>query len=561
MRRVAVVLSLSLITVSAVASFGATTAATHAHHEAARHSSAAGGHLRVPLYAGIGTLQHKVSTKNVLAQRYFDQGLRLSYAFNHDEAERAFLEAARLDSTCAMAWWGAALVLGPNINMPMSPDAEAQAYTNIQKAIMLMPGATDAERDYIQALAKRYGPPTGTSRAGRDSAYADAMRGVMKNHPTDLDAAVLCSEALMDLRPWQLWTLDGKPQPGTSEIVSILEGVLKKNPDHMGAIHLYIHAVEASPEPGRAEKYADRLPKIAPYAGHLVHMPSHIHLRVGRYEDAVQTNTRAIAADKDYIRKQNVHGMYTVMYYPHNIHMRWYALCELGRRADAQAAARDLAAAMPDSLIQVFPMAEFFRPTHYLTEVRFGLWDEILKEPVPARSMPLSIAVYHYARGMALAATGRTPEAEVERDTLNAIAAAAPPDLAYGLNMAQPVFRFAAAHLAGEVAARSGKTDDAIRLLTDAVHQQDSLSYDEPPPWNLTARQALGAVLLAAGKLPDAEAVYREDLARNPENGWSLYGLVQTLRSEKKETEAAAVEKRYRAAWASSDVTLEASRF
>jgi len=559
MRRIAVFLSVTLIAMGSTSYSTLAATATHSHHPTATNSSAA--QSRVPLYAGLGTLTHKISTKNVLAQRYFDQGLRLSYAFNHDEAERAFLEASRLDSTCAMAWWGAALVLGPNINMPMSPEAEAQAYGSIQKAVLLMPGATDTERDYIQALAKRYGPPTGTSRAGRDSAYADAMRGVMKNHPTDQDAAVLCAEALMDLRPWDLWTLDGKPQPGTPEIVSILEGVLKKNPDHMGAIHFYIHAVEASPEPGRAEKYADRLPKIAPYAGHLVHMPTHIHLRVGRYEDAVTMNARAIAADKDYIRKQNVHGMYTIMYYPHNIHMRWYALCQLGRRADAQAAARDLVTAVPDSVIRAIPMAEFFRPSHYLTEVRFGLWDEILKESVPAKDMPLSVAAYHYARGMALAATGRTPEAEVERDTLSAIAAAAPPDLIYGLNMAQPVFQFAAAHLAGEVAARSGKTDEAIRLLTNAVHLQDSLRYDEPPPCNLTARQSLGAVLLAAGKLPDAEAIYREDLARNPENGWSLYGLVQTLRSEKKETEAAAVEKRYRAAWATSDVTLEASRF
>jgi len=555
MRRFVVVPCIPLLLACSVMASGAAAAATHSH------GSAAPAHARVPLYSGIGTLEHKVSTKNVLAQRYFNQGLRLSYAFNHDEAERAFLEAARLDSTCAMSWWGAALVLGPNINMPMSAEAEAQAYANVQKAQALESHGTDAERDYIEALAKRYGPPSGTSRAARDSAYADAMRSVMKSHPADLDAAVLCSEALMDLRPWDLWTLDGKPQPGTPEIVSTLEGVLKKNPDHMGAIHLYIHAVEASPEPGRAEKYADRLPKIAPYAGHLVHMPSHIHLRVGRYEDAVETNTRAIAADRDYIRKQDVHGMYTVMYYPHNIHMRWYALCELGRRADAQAAARDLAAAVPDSLVRSIPMAEFFRPTHYQTEVRFGLWDEILKEAAPERDMPLTIAVYHYARGMALAATGRIPEAEVERDTLTAIAAAAPPDLIYGLNAAQPVFRFAAALLAGEVAARGGTSEDAIRLLTDAVHQQDSLHYDEPPPWNMTARQSLGAVLLAAGRAPDAEAVYREDLARNPENGWSLYGLVQALRSEKKETEAAATEKRYHVAWATSDVTLEASRF
>jgi tetratricopeptide (TPR) repeat protein len=525
------------------------------------HGSGAAAHARVPLYAGLSTLHHKVTTKSTLAQRYFDQGLRLAYAFNHDEAERAFLEAARLDSTCAMAWWGAALVLGPNINMPMSPEAERDAYAHVQRALALRPGAGEIERLYIEALAKRYDPVPGSNRATRDSAYADAMRGVMARDPADPDAAVLCAEALMDLRPWDLWTLDGKPQPGTPEITSILEGILKKSPDHIGAIHLYIHAVEASPEPGRAERYADRLGKLAPYAGHLVHMPSHIHLRVGRYEDAVEVNARAIAADRDYIRKQGVSGMYTVMYYPHNIHMRWYALCELGRRADALDAARDLAAAVPDSLIRALPMAEFFRPSHDLTQVRFGLWDEILKESPPAPGMPLSNAVHHYARGMAFAATGHNTEASIERDSLNAIAAAAPPDLIYGLNGAQPVFRFAATHLAGEIAARDGKTDEAIRILGEAVHQQDSLRYDEPPPWNISARQSLGAVLLASGKAPEAEAVYREDLARNPENGWSLYGLVQALRSEKKESEAAAVEKRYRLAWATSDVTLQASRY
>ncbi len=309
------------------------------------HGSATTGSGPPPLYSGLGSLHHKVTTKSLVAQRYFDQGLRLAYAFNHDEAGRAFREA---------------------VNMPMSPEAEASAYPLARRAQSLAAKASEPERAYIEALAKRYDAVPGANRAAHDSAYADAMRDAARRYPSDLDAATLCAEALMDLRPWDFWTLDGRPQPGTPEIVSILEGVLKRNPDHIGALHYYIHTVEASPEPARAEPYADRLAKLTPYAGHLVHMPSHIYLRVGRYEDAQVINARAIAADRDYIKKQKVKGIYTVMYYPHNLQMRWSALCSQGRRADAIAAAKDLADAVPDSLIHEMPMAEFFRPSHYL---------------------------------------------------------------------------------------------------------------------------------------------------------------------------------------------------
>jgi tetratricopeptide (TPR) repeat protein len=525
------------------------------------HGSAPAGSGPPPLYSGLGTLHHKVTTKSPVAQKYFDQGFRLTYAFNHDEAGRAFREAARLDSTCAMAYWGQALVLGPNINMPMSPEAEASAYPLAQRAQSLATAASEPERAYIAALSKRYDAVAGTNRAAHDSAYADAMRDLVKRYPNDLDAAALCAEALMDLRPWDLWTLDGKPQPGATEIVSMLEGVLKRNPDHVGALHYYIHAVEASPEPARAEPYADRLAKLTPYAGHLVHMASHIYLRVGRYEDAQAINARAIAADRDYIKKQNVKGIYTVMYYPHNLQMRWSALCSQGRRADAIAAAKDLADAVPDSLIREMPMAEFFLPSHYLTQVRFGLWDEILKEAAPPASMPMRRAAWHYARGMALAARGKSAEAAAERDSVGAIAGSFPADAYFSLNPAAAVFRFAEAHLTGEIAARSGKTDEAVALLQKAVGMQDSLHYDEPPAWSMTARQSLGAVLLAAGRAADAEAVYREDLARFPEEGWSLYGLTQALRAQNKAKEAAAAEKRFRLAFAQADVTLQASRY
>lgn len=514
-----------------------------------------------PLFEGLSPLTHPVTTAAPQAQKYFDQGLRLSYAFNHDEAGRAFREAARLDPDCAMAYWGQALVLGPNINLPMSAEAEAAAYAAVLKAQERAAKASEPERAYIAALARRYDAVPGANRAARDSAYADAMRDLMKRYPNDIDAAVLCAEALMDLRPWDLWTLDGKPQPGTDEIVAILEKALRTNPEHIGAIHLYVHTVEASPNPGRASEHADRLAKLAPAAGHLVHMPTHIHLRTGRYEDAQQYNARAIAADRAYIGQGKVANTYTMMYYPHNIHMRWSALCMQGRRRDALDAARDLARALPDSLVQAMPMVEFFRVAHSLTQVRFGLWEEILREPAPPAGMPVIRAGWHYARGMALAAKGKTTEAAAERDSVSALAASLSGEIYFGLNQAAPVFRFAAMLLSGEIMARSGRADEAIVLLTRASGMQDSLRYDEPPPWNTTARQSLGAVYLTAGRAKEAEGVYREDLARHPENGWSLYGLTQALRAQKMKNGAAAAEKRFRAAWTHADVTLAASRY
>ena len=539
----------------AIAALSAAPAqAQHDHHTAPSSGSAA------PLLEGLGSVHREIKTSAPLAQKYFDQGLRLAYGFNHEEAKRAFLEAARLDSTCAMAWWGAALVLGPNINLPMSPEAETEAYRYAQRALACK-DAPPLERAMVEAVAKRYDATAGMNRAAHDSAYADAMRAIHKEHTADPDIATLTAESLMDLRPWDYWAMDGKAQPGTMEIVSILEGVLKAHPDHIGAIHLYIHAVEESPEPGRAEKYADKLAKLAPNAGHLVHMPSHIHLRVGRYADAVDYNAKAIAADRAYIGKYNPPGVYPIMYYPHNIHMRWSALLSSGRRADALQAARDLATAVPDSIVVAMPMAEFFRVAPYLTQARFGLWEEALNEPAPKTGMPFQRGAWHYARGMAYAAGGKYAEAQAERDSVAAVASSLTPDVYFGLNPAAPVFRFAAAHLAGEIALRRGNNDEAIQLLSTAAGLQDSLHYDEPPAWQQTARQSLGAALLAAGRSADAEAVYREDLARYPETGWSLYGLTQALRAEGKTKEAAEAEKRFRRAWAKSDTKLVASRF
>jgi tetratricopeptide (TPR) repeat protein len=319
--------------------------------------------------------------------------------------------------------------------------------------------------------------------------------------------------------------------------------------------------VEASPEPARAERYADRLGKLAPAAGHLLHMPTHIHLRVGRYDEAVERNAMAVAVDREYIKKYGVKGVYPMMYYPHNIHMRWSALLSQGRRKEALDAAAEIEEAVPLSMVREMPMVEFFRVAHMLTLARFGLWEEALREKAPEPGLPFTTGAWRYARGLAYASSGKESQALAERDSLASLAASLPEDATFGLNPAAPVMRFAATHLSGEIAFRAGRTEEAIGLLGEAAKQQDLLRYDEPPPWQQTARQSLGAVLLVANKPAEAEAMYREDLARYPENGWSLYGLTQALRAQKKTSEASSVEARFRKTWSKSDMKLQASRY
>ena len=528
---------------------------------AAQHASpgAASGAGAVPVFNGLGTVHHPVGTRSQAAQRFFDQGLRLCYAFNHDEAIRSFGEAARLDSTCAMAWWGIALAHGPNINLPMSPEAEQQALDALARARALLPQTTASDRAYVEALATRYGAPVGQNRAQRDSAYADAMRGVMKRFPQDPDAAVLCAEALMDLRPWDLYDANGAPKPGAEEIVSILEKAVADHPQHTGALHLYIHALEASAHPERAEAVADRLGKLAPDAGHLVHMPSHIYIRVGRYDDAASVNARAIRIDRDYIRRYDIQTMYRMMYYPHNIHMQWSALCAAGRSAEASAAARELNEAVTWDMVRQMPPMEFFRAVEYYTPARFGKWDAILALPAPPADMAVTTGIWRYTRGLAFAATGKSADAGAERESLAAVTARVSADAFFGLNPAKQLLEFATVLLDGEIAGRSGRTDDAVRLLTRAAALQDSLRYDEPPPWYATARQALGAVLLGAGRTQEAAEVYREDLKRFPENGWSLYGLAEAVKASG-EASAPAL-RRFKKAWEKADVEISASRY
>jgi tetratricopeptide (TPR) repeat protein len=513
-----------------------------------------------PLLAGLGTRHFPVSCSS-RAQAYVDQGVAFVYGFNHDEAIRAFEEAARLDPRCAMAYWGKALALGPNYNLPIDSERAVTARKTADRAVALAGTATPRERAYIQAVAKRYGRrPDADDRKALDRAYSNAMREVARRFPDDLDASVMFAESLMVLRPWDLWTADGKPQPGTEEIVVTLERVLARDPGHPGANHYYIHALEASPHPERALAAADTVAATMPAAGHIVHMPSHIYMRIGRYADAADTNTRAIKVDDAYIAAQKPAGVYPMMYYPHNVHFFWSAASMEGRSAEAIEAARHLGEHLEPEMLRQMPMIEYFVPTLLFAYVRFGRWDDILAAPRPTDEFAYSLAMWQHARGLALAATGKPADAETSLAELRRLAATVPADRIVADN--QPAgmhLELAEKVLAGEIAARRDRTDEAVRVLTDAVQLEDRLPYTEPPPWYQPVRHRLGALLLRAGRLADAEAVYREDLRRNPDNGWSLFGLHEVLRRSGKRDEAAKVATRQHRAWARADLRLAAS--
>jgi tetratricopeptide (TPR) repeat protein len=518
---------------------------------------------KAPIF-DLGQWHHAITTASPEAQRYFDQGLNLTYGFNHAQAIVAYEQAARLDPNCAMAYWGKALALGPNINMPMDSTAEAPAWEALQRAVALAPKASEGERAYIEALATRYGDPRGAhrpSRAAMDSAYANAMRELWKRTPNDADAGTLFAEAMLDLSPWNQWGPDGKALPGTDEIVVTLESVLKMSPDCPGANHYYIHAVEASRHPERAVPAAERLGNLVPDAGHLVHMPGHIWHRVGRYAESEDANVRAARVDSIYVATHKPEGIYPMMYYPHNVHFIWSSACFDGHSAAAIQAARRLETMWSVEMVRQMAPIEFVCPTTMYTFVRFGRWDDLLKQPAPPAELRFTTGMWHYARGLAFAATGRLPDAMAERESLAAIATATPPEAPVGYNSATAILSVAQHALAGEIAAKQGRTDEAVKELRDGVKEEDGLHYDEPPDWYLPVRQQLGAVLLVAGRAAEAEAVYREDLEHFRENGWSLFGLAQCLRARKADAEAAAVEKRFARAWARADVKLKASRF
>jgi len=517
---------------------------------------------RPVLYDSLGSYSYRITSASPDAQRWFDQGLRLIYGFNHYEARKAFREAARLDPGCAMCVWGIAMTEGSNYNSPTDADREKAALAAVQHAEHLATGARPVERALIQALSKRHSPDPAAKREALDAAYADAMREVARQYPDDLEAATFFADAMMNRRPWNLWMPDGSPQPGTEEIAQTLERVLAKNPDHPGAIHLYIHAVEASREPGRAEKAADRLARLMPGAGHVVHMPSHIYWRVGRYADAVATNAAAVQADRAYFKTAQPSPIYRGLYYPHNIDFIWQSASMEGRSAETVRAAREFSENAPPEMIKQMPDMETAPVAPIVALARFGRWDEVLALPAPPREWPYTRGVWHYARGLAFNAKGQAADARRELGDLETILAAVPPERSIAFFFrARNLLQLAANVLAGEMAAKAGDGASAERLLRAAVAEQDTHWFTEPPPWYYPVRQSLGAVLLQLGRAPDAERVYREDLARNPGNGWSLFGLAQSLRAQGKTQDAGQVEQQFSKAWAQADVKLLASRF
>ena len=508
---------------------------------------------RVPLLEGLGEHHYAISTDVPLAQQYFDQGLRLTYAFNHAEAVRAFEEAARLDPACAMCFWGKALALGPNINAPMDSASGAAAYEAIQSA-RAASNATERERALIEALASRYAQVPPAARASLDSAWARAMADVVRRYPDDLEAATLYAESLMDLTPWAYWNADGTPRPGTNELIGSLERVMQRNAAHPGACHFYIHAVEAT-YPERALPCAERLAALMPAAGHLVHMPGHIYIRVGRYADAIQANIHAVHSDETYISDQRPTGIYPAMYYPHNYHFLAFAALLAGRSEQALDAAAKVVEKTPVDLARAVPELQPMLPYLHLVRATFGRWEDVISAPVPPADLVVSYGLAQYARGLAFAATSRMPDAVTALDSVKA---------AVAKTTAQPaktVLTIAQHALAGDIARARGDLPAAITAMRAAVALEDGLTYMEPPYWHMPVRHMLGAALLEAGRAAEAESVYREDLKRFPENGWSLNGLAKALSAQGRRADAAEADQRYAKAWGEPGRGPAVSRF
>lgn len=514
-----------------------------------------------PRLQSLGKHAFPVSTSNPLAQQYINQGLNLAYGFNHAEARKAFREAARLDPGLAMAYWGQALVLGPNINAMMEPNEEPQALDIIQQAKSLMMRASEKERALINALEKRYSGKA-EHRTTNDKAYATAMRDVHQRFPDDPDIAMLYVESMMDLRPWGYWMLDGTPYEGTAEIVALTEDVLRRYPEHPGALHMHIHLIEPTSTPERAEKSADTLLELMPEAGHMIHMASHIYQRVGRYADSIKSNQMAIVADESYIAQDHAHGLYPMVYYPHNIHFLWFAATSDGQSKLAIESAKEIARKIDDDVLKAIPLTAVFRVTPYWTLARFGHWQEILDLAPPPSTNAFLTGSWHYVRGLALVATKQLQQAEQELILLRKIMA--DPRLDHSLlskNTSSTVLRIAPEVLAGEIAAARGQFDQAIAYLEKAVRLEDALIYTEPAEFHQPPRLSLGAILLESGRAEEAETVFWEDLRRNRNNGWGLYGLMQAMRAQKKDDQAALIEARFKKAWERADVTLTAPRF
>jgi tetratricopeptide (TPR) repeat protein len=516
-----------------------------------------------PLLKGLGSLHYKVTTTSDRAQTFFDQGLRLVYAFNHLEAIRSFREAARLDPGCGMCYWGESYALGPNINDPITPEREAEAYTALQKAMALKDRLTETERGFIDALSTRYSTGKHPDRRKFDAAFARAMQQFAARYPNDPEVMTIYVASVMETRPWEYWRKNDEPQPGIKEALAALESVLRQFPDHPGGHHYYIHMVEATSTPDRGVPSADKLESLMPGAGHMVHMPSHIYMRVGRYADASAHNERAVLADEDYIAQCQAQGLYPVAYYPHNIHFLWSSSTMEGRSEVAIDAARKVAAKIPHELAAsgLVPLQDFI-VTPYYALIRFGRWSEMLTEAEPAKDLAFVRAMWHYGRGIAFTARGQIDRAAAELAAMRGLRSHASLD---GAELAgtklTTLIDLAGTIVEGEMAAKQGRTDEAVKLFEEAVKLQDGFRYNEPPTWHYPVRQSLGAVLLSAGRAKEAAAVYAADLAANRENGWSLFGLARALAATGRTDEAAAVESRFRRAWARADVALASSRF
>ena len=519
-----------------------------------------------PLLDGLGDFEHAITTADAGAQLYFNQGMVMASGFNHAEAVRAFQAAQRLDPLCAMCFWGEALARGPNINVTskgkaiMMPAERLAAFAAIQKAQQLSVDASEVERDYIRAQAFRFNGEPDTSREPLDLAYADAMRELAAKYPDDDDAQAIFAESMMNTMPWDYWVDGDNPRPETAEVIAVLETVMARNPRHALALHLYIHAVEASSRPGRAESAADALANLVPGSGHLVHMPSHIYWRVGRYFDASEANVKAAQVDEDYIAQCNAQGFYPAMYYPHNIHFLWASASMEGRSAVALEAGRKVAANVRIEQIVEFPTVEFFHTIPLLTLTRFGRWDEILLQAQPDMALKFSNAIWHYTRAIALLRKGDAEAAQVEVDAMVPLVNH-PAIFSLDGNdyPASQILSIANLLARGELAQLAGDESAATTLLTEAVATQDRLPYTEPPFWYYPTRQTLGQVQLNAGNFAAAEAVYRRDLEQYPRNGWSLYGLSVALQGQGKSSEASSVRAKFENIWSRSDVTLTSS--
>lgn len=515
----------------------------------------------IPL-ADLGGHHFAITAASPLAQRWFDQGLAWCYGFHHAEALRCFDAAIAADPDCAMAYWGKAYAAGPHINnMAMSPESAQQANADAQRARQLAANATPLERALIEAVVARYAWPAPEDRKQLDEAYAAGMRRAYERHGAHPDVAALFAESLMNLWPWDLWQEDGKPQPDTLEILAVLEKVMAAHPQHPQANHLYIHAVEASPAPERAVTSGERLRELAPAIGHLTHMPAHAFLRVGRYEDAAEANRRGIAADLATVARTGRSGFYEI-YRAHNYHFLAYAAMFTGEADEAMTAARQLLRELPMEVVREMPQfLEAFLAVPYHVLVRFGRWQEMLAEPKPEAWQKSRLAFWHYGRGVALAALGRVDEARAERDAYRAAVADVPADWTIGNNPLPTVLAIGDAFLDGEVEFRAGDHERAFASLRLAAERDDALRYDEPWGWMMPVRHGLGALLLEAGRIAEAEAVYRRDLDLHPENGWALRGLAECLQRRGLASEAAAVGARFEAAWCHASAPIEASCF